>query len=72
VLFAKLTEFGSSFGTIEFPPMLTPIPAKPTLFDIAGDKVVTFPSLEEKVEKKKVESKGIIGGIGGWLGWGSK
>jgi len=72
VLLQKLTEVGSTYGTIQFPPMLTPVPAKPTLFDIAGDKVLEFPSLEGKVEKKQVEStKGITGRIGGWLGWGS-
>ena len=42
VIFQKLTDFGSNYGTIEFPPMLTPIPAKPTLFDIAGDKGLGF------------------------------
>lgn len=71
-IFQKLTDFGSNYGTIEFPPMLTPIPAKPTLFDIAGDKVLDFPSLEHKVEKKQTEAKGITGRIGGWLGWGAK
>ena len=38
VLLQKLNEVGSTYGTIQFPPMLTPVPAKPTLFDIAGDK----------------------------------
>jgi hypothetical protein len=34
----NLGDFGAQFGTIEFPPALKPIPAKSTLFDIAGDK----------------------------------
>ena len=42
VLLQKLTEVGSTYGTIQFPPMLTPVPAKPTLFDIAGDKGTDF------------------------------
>lgn len=70
-LFKRLTEYGSKFGTIEFPPMLTPIPGKPTLFDIAGDKAFDFPSLDNKVEKKvDAPAGGITGRLGGWLGWG--
>jgi len=34
----NLGDFGAQFGTFEFPPALKPIPAKATLFDIAGDK----------------------------------
>ena len=83
----NLGDFGAQFGTIEFPPALKPIPAKATLFDIAGDKgwiklkilsnffsVFNFPNLEDKVEKKQSagDSKGITGRLGGWLGWGAK
>jgi len=70
----NLGDFGAQFGTFEFPPALKPIPAKATLFDIAGDKVFAFPNLEDKVEKKQAagDSKGITGRLGGWLGWGAK
>ena len=32
----KISNFGSKFGKIDFPPKLTPVPAKPVLFDIGG------------------------------------
>lgn len=62
----KIDAFGSKFGKIDFPPKLTPVPAKPVLFDISGIKLVEYPNLDAKVEKKKEVKKGW--GLGSWWG----
>jgi len=54
------------------PPPMTPVPCKPLFFDLAFNNI-NFPSLEDKIEKKKEApaAGGILGGVKGWL-WGSK
>ncbi|CAL4191692.1 unnamed protein product, partial [Meganyctiphanes norvegica] len=54
------------------PPAMTPVPCKPLFFDLAFNNI-NFPSLEDKIEKKKEApaAAGILGGVKGWL-WGSK
>jgi len=61
----KISDFGSRFGKLEFPPKLVPVPAKPVLFDIGGNKLAEFPNLDSRVEKKKEQKKGWLGG---WWG----
>lgn len=53
-----------------FPPDFKPIPCRPLFFDLALNHV-EFPSLEEKMEQKKVAG-GITGFVKGWLWGGGK
>ena len=63
----KIADFGEKYGKIDFPPKLRPVPAKPVLFDICGNKMVNYPSLDDRVEKKK-EAKKAGWGISSWWG----
>ncbi|XKL62752.1 hypothetical protein PGB90_002585 [Kerria lacca] len=55
---------------VEIPPPMLPIPCKPLFFDLALN-MVTFPSLDEKVIRKKGTTnpagiKGFVKGLWGW------
>ncbi|XP_065846752.1 signal recognition particle subunit SRP68-like [Oscarella lobularis] len=61
--------FTSKPNVIPFPPDFEPVPCKPLFFDLALNHV-EFPSLDEKMEKKRGAGGGITGFVKG-LFWGS-
>merc|ERR1712123_529978 len=68
----KLVDFGSQYGKIDFPPKLRPVPAKPVLFDICGNKMLNYPQLADRVEKNQEAKKGGWGLSSWWGGGASK
>ena len=68
----KLVDFGAQYGKIDFPPKLRPVPAKPVLFDICGNKMLNYPTLVDRVEKKQEAKKGGGWGLSSWWGGGAK
>ena len=72
---------------VSLPPPFKPIPCKPDLFDLALNQL-TFPSLDDKVQSKRVTSStvtdrgqgqsqgqqqaGLTGFVKGFFSWGGK